>query len=101
MNEPRPQRPFPALLFWALLLPAVVFPIGCVMVALLHWLNPIALSLFVIPMVVAIVAGPIALYLLNHGYGTTRNEILAVVGSIPAVALVGMWIFFEMTHFHI
>ena len=97
-----PGRPFPPLLFWALLVPAVMFVGGCLAVVLgPRSPSNLAFALFVIPMVMGLAAVPIAVILLvRGGYETTGNVILTLSGAIPVVVFFGMWLVFSLSHIH-
>ena len=97
------KRPFPALLFWALLVPGVMFLVGS---AAVIWgprsPSTTFFAMFVVPMAIEAAAFPIALYLLGRGgYTTTANVLLTLLGAVPVVTFVGMALFYNLSHFHI
>ena len=94
-----PGKPFPALLFWALLVPSVMFAGGAAMV-MSHSSSELAVVLFVVPMAMEAVAVPIAIGFIVRGYRTRSNVILALAGSIPVLVFVGMWLVNTMSHVH-
>jgi hypothetical protein len=96
---PAAPKPFPALLFWALLVPAAMFAVGAAM-RLANSLAPWAVVSFIVPMATASVAAPIAIVLLFRGYATPANIILTLVGAIPVVTFLGMWFLHSLSHIH-
>jgi NADH:ubiquinone oxidoreductase subunit K len=101
VNAEPTAKPFPAVLFWALLVPAVMFVPGCIGVILRpHAPSELVFALFVIPMVMEPVAVLIALVLFGRGgYNTTPNILVTLAGAIPVVAFLGLWV--ATSHFHI
>jgi hypothetical protein len=91
------------VLFWALVVPPVMFVPGCIAVI---WgprsPSELVFALFVVPMIMEIGAVAIAILLLVvGGYRTRNNVIVTWVGAVPVVVLIGMWLFWNLTHFHI